>query len=85
MLTSSLLSPFFQERDAFVARVVKEKHPLETSDKRSLSADEMSEFYKAFLDKKLSEHATYNKQWQARNFKLVALSLAVAVEKAFKW
>ena len=68
-----------------MARVVREKHPLETSDNRSLSADDMSEFYKGFLDLKLAEHAAYNKEWQARNFKLVALSLAVAVEKAFKW
>ena len=68
-----------------MARVVKEKHPLETSDKRSLSAEEMSEFYKSFLDKKLAEHAVYNWQWQTRNFKLVALSIAVAVEKAFRW
>ena len=68
-----------------MARVVREKHPLETSDKRNLSAEEMSEFYKSFLDMKLAEHAAYNREWQARNFKLVALSLAVAVEKALKW
>jgi len=75
---------FKQEKEAFVERYSKEKYPLETN-KKNLSADEMSEFYKSFLDRKLADHSTYNLQWQIRNFKIVCLSIAVSLEKLFKW
>ena len=75
---------FLQEKEAFVERYKKEKYPLETN-KKNLSADEMSEFYKSFLDRKLADHSTYNLQWQIRNFKIVCLSIAVSLEKLLKW
>ena len=75
---------FLQEKEAFVERYSKEKYPLETN-KKNLSADEMSEFYKSFLDRKLADHSTYNLQWQIRNFKIVCLSIAVSLEKLLKW
>ena len=63
-------------------RVLKENYPKDVT-KKNLTAEEMSEFYKGFLDRKLSSHANYNLQWQIRNIKLVLLSLAVSMEKIF--
>ncbi|XP_023012321.1 cytochrome c oxidase assembly factor 8 [Leptinotarsa decemlineata] len=50
--------------------------------KRQLTADEMSEFYKKFLDENLSSHMKYNREWYKRNFTLLILSLLVNLEKS---
>ena len=41
----------------------------------------MSAFYKDFLDRKWAEHLRFNIEWQKRNFKLLGLSVRVALEK----
>jgi len=79
---------FNEEREAYVQRVLRDKHggggsALDKA-KTNLTAEEMSEFYKDFLDRKLSSHKAYNLEWQARNFKLVCLSVAVAIENLFR-
>jgi hypothetical protein len=44
----------------------------------------MSEFYKQFLNDKWMSHLRYNYEWQKRNFKIAALSIAVAAQKIIK-
>ena len=58
---------------------MKEHHSSEPK-KTSLSAEEMSSFYKDFLDRKWSEHLDYNVQWQRRNFRILGLAVRVAIE-----
>lgn len=53
-----------------------EKH---TKDKK-LNADEMSDFYKDFLDKNWKTHVKYNVEWYKKNFRILFLSLAVHIQ-----
>ncbi|RZB77456.1 dolichyl-diphosphooligosaccharide--protein glycosyltransferase subunit 1-like, partial [Asbolus verrucosus] len=54
-----------------------EKKQVLGEEKRQLTADEMSEFYKNFLDKHWETHLRYNFEWYTRNFALLFL--------AFRW
>ncbi|KAJ1527509.1 hypothetical protein ONE63_007481 [Megalurothrips usitatus] len=51
------------------------------SDKKSLNAEEMSEFYKAFLDKNWKTHVSYNFEWYRKNFSLLILAFRVQLSK----
>jgi len=73
----------FQGREAFVKKVLKERYPTE-GDKTTLSADEMSEFYRDFLNSKWSQHLNFNIEWQKRNARVLLLSAVVCAEKLFK-
>ena len=53
-------------------------------DKTSLTAEEMSGFYKEFLDGKWRDHIEYNKEWQRRNFSILFLSAMAKVEGIFR-
>ena len=44
----------------------------------------MSVFYKAFLDDNRASHVAYNVEWQKRNARILALSVAVWIESKFK-
>lgn len=44
-----------------------------------LSAEEMSVFYKAFLDKNWKTHLRYNFEWYKKNAELVLLHLRVKI------
>ena len=48
-----------------MAKTIKEKYPNDP--KKNLTADEMSIFYKEFLDQKWKTHLEYNKEWQKSN------------------
>jgi apoptogenic protein 1 len=61
---------FFTEKDEFIA---KHKQPGEDS----VSADKMSEFYKAFLDKNWKMHVYFNISWYIKNFTLMFTALQV--------
>jgi apoptogenic protein 1 len=74
---------FFQSREKFVDKLLKERYPHEVN-KKTISTEEMSEFYKNFLDSQWSAHLSYNIEWQKRNFRIVALSFAVAVENLLR-
>ena len=67
-------------KEEYVKKVLKERYPNDVS-KTSLNAEEMSEFYKDFLDQKWSSHIKYNLEWQKRNFTLIFLSILVGAEK----
>lgn len=67
---------FFEEKDEFV---LIHKQP----DQSTISADKMSEFYKAFLDKNWKMHALFNVSWYLKNFDLLVLALQVNAESAY--
>lgn len=54
-------------------------------DKQNLTADEMSVFYKAFLDKNWKLHLNYNKEWYKKNFTLLRLAIRVKLNKLFRF
>lgn len=55
-----------------------------TSETDTLSADKMSEFYKAFLDKNWRMHMLYNVSWYMKNLDLLLLAAQVNIVSAFK-
>ncbi|KYB25412.1 COA8 family protein CG14806, mitochondrial [Tribolium castaneum] len=48
---------------------------------RQLTAEEMSDFYKSFLDQNWETHLNYNLEWYRRNFVLLFLAFRVSLEK----
>ena len=75
--------PFLQEREEFTKKIITERYPNDHT-KTTLTADEMSEFYKSFLDRKWSTHLHYNIEWQKRNFTILILSILVGIENVAK-
>uniref|UniRef100_A0A2A4JI94 Apoptogenic protein 1, mitochondrial n=1 Tax=Heliothis virescens TaxID=7102 RepID=A0A2A4JI94_HELVI len=71
-------SRFYQEREEYV----KNNMP---ADKQNLTADEMSVFYKAFLDKNWKLHLKYNSEWYKKNYALLGLAIKVKVMKLFRF
>ena len=70
---------FTQGRAEYVKKVLQEKYPHEKG-KTTINANEMSVFYKKFLDDHWNSHLDYNKQWQRRNFHILFLALRVKLE-----
>lgn len=52
-----------------------------TPEKPHLNADEMSEFYRDFLNKYWKNHVNYNFEWYNKNFTLLFLAIRVNIEK----
>ncbi|KAH1000124.1 hypothetical protein HUJ04_000052 [Dendroctonus ponderosae] len=52
--------------------------------KPQLNADEMSEFYREFLNANWQNHVKYNFEWYRRNFALLGLALRVSLEGRFR-
>ena len=74
---------FTQGRAEYVKKVLQEKYPHEKG-KTTINANEMSVFYKKFLDDHWTSHLDYNKQWQRRNFHILFLALKVKLETMFR-
>ncbi|KAF4517427.1 hypothetical protein B566_EDAN005036 [Ephemera danica] len=72
---------FFKEREKFIKEFQSKKA---TKDTEALTADEISVFYKRFLDDNWIVHAKYNKEWYVKNVGLMLLSLRVKVFKLFR-
>ncbi|XP_063821454.1 COA8 family protein CG14806, mitochondrial [Ostrinia nubilalis] len=68
---------FFQEREEYLKNNLPEG-------KQNLTADEMSVFYKAFLDKNWKAHLSYNKEWYKKNITLLGLALQIKIRKLFR-
>ncbi|XP_057654499.1 COA8 family protein CG14806, mitochondrial isoform X2 [Diorhabda carinulata] len=67
-------------------KFVKEKQDfiddLINKDKdKQITADEMSGFYKKFLNDNWKTHVRYNKEWYIRNLTILMYSLGVTLEK----
>ncbi|BES95580.1 Uncharacterised conserved protein (DUF2315) [Nesidiocoris tenuis] len=63
---------------------VKERKEFEQSKQHQITSDEMSVFYKAFLDKYWLIHLKYAKQWYKHNFDLLGLAAQVQLTKMLK-
>ncbi|XP_011187060.1 COA8 family protein CG14806, mitochondrial [Zeugodacus cucurbitae] len=68
---------FYQEREEFI-----KTHGA--GNNGEVSADKMSEFYKAFLDKNRKNHFRYNFSWYSKNFEMLKLAFRVSLERALK-
>lgn len=66
-----------QEKEAFTKA---HKKP----DEDTVSADQMSEFYKTFLDTNWRSHFNYNREWYLRNARILLLSYRTKLELP-KW
>ncbi|XP_044271601.1 COA8 family protein CG14806, mitochondrial [Tribolium madens] len=66
---------FIKKRQEFV------KLGQSTGETRQLTAEEMSGFYKSFLDQNWETHLNYNLEWYKRNFALLFLAFRVSLEK----
>ncbi|CAG9817362.1 unnamed protein product [Phaedon cochleariae] len=67
---------FIKQRQEFI-----NSHQVEGQEKRQLSADEMSEFYKRFLDENWLTHIRYNNEWYKKNLTMLFLALKVSLER----
>lgn len=76
-------SDFNKGREEFIKKILKENYGSDPQ-KTSISAAEMSIFYKSFLDSKWKSHIDYNLAWQKRNFKILALAFKVKCEDFIK-
>lgn len=74
-----LYGTFLKERQEYIKKNLKPG-----DDRKTLTADEMSEFYKAFLDKNWKMHVSYNFEWYKRNFNLLYLACRVNLESLWK-
>ncbi|KAF5269708.1 hypothetical protein FQA39_LY08631 [Lamprigera yunnana] len=70
---------FTKNRESFIKLNVDRD-----SNKQTLTADEMSEFYKKFLDDSWKTHVEYNLKWYKRNFLMLYLAFRVSLEKMYK-
>lgn len=64
----------FQERKQF-------QELLKVQGKKKLTADDMSVFYKQFLDKNWQSHFNYNLAWYKRNIKILFYGIAAKISK----
>ena len=69
-------------REEFIKDILKTKYPNE-QDKTTLSADEMSIFYRDFMNKHWKSHLDYNKEWQRRNWTIIWFMFKVKLQSVF--
>ncbi|MPC18496.1 Apoptogenic protein 1, mitochondrial [Portunus trituberculatus] len=55
-----------EKRQEFIQNNIRQKYG-DSKGKQTLTSDEMSKFYKSFLDEHLDMHREYNKEWYKRN------------------
>ncbi|KAJ2952476.1 hypothetical protein O0L34_g6787 [Tuta absoluta] len=70
-------SRFFQEREEYLKKNLPE-------DRQNLTADEMSVFYKAFLDRNWKTHINYNIEWYKKNVTLLGLAIQVKFRRLIR-
>ncbi|KAF5304435.1 hypothetical protein FQR65_LT07965 [Abscondita terminalis] len=69
---------FVTERESYIKSQTND-------DKKTLTSEEMSEFYKKFLDNNWKEHVTYNFEWYRRNFLILYYGIRVNLESVLKF
>ena len=72
---------FLQKRSEHVQKILKLNYAKEGLQKSTISAGEMSEFYRSFLDSKWKDHIDYNLEWQRRNFTILFLAFKLKIQK----
>ena len=75
---------FKEGREKFIKHILETKYP-DQMDKTTLSADEMSIFYKDFMNKQWANHLQYNIDWQKRNWTIILLMARVRLQNIFKF
>ncbi|XP_077395749.1 cytochrome c oxidase assembly factor 8 [Festucalex cinctus] len=78
---------FGKEKDAFIVSQLKAKGLTERDQqgrRHTLASEEMSIFYKDFLDKNRRRHVDYNKEWYRRNLSITFLMARVALLNLWK-
>ena len=75
---------FTKSRQEFVKKLLKEKYPNDKN-KSTVSANEMSVFYKSFLNLRWKSHLNYFLEWQKRNFTILVLGVRVKLQNIFKF
>ncbi|XP_018573173.1 apoptogenic protein 1, mitochondrial [Anoplophora glabripennis] len=65
---------FIKERQKYIDLRLKK------GSENQLTAEEMSEFYKKFLDENWQTHVKYNFEWYKKNFTLLLFALQVTIE-----
>ncbi|XP_066995588.1 COA8 family protein CG14806, mitochondrial [Anabrus simplex] len=73
---------FYKKRRAFISASKEASNPTDVN--TQMTADEMSIFYKKFLDEKWKTHVLYNFEWYRRNIMLLVLAFRVAVYKGLR-
>lgn len=68
---------FFKQKKNFSLKTSEKD--MESKSENDIS-DEMSVFYKDFLDRNYELHMNYNRQWYKRNFGLLVLSLQASMK-----
>ncbi|KAK7490173.1 hypothetical protein BaRGS_00018518 [Batillaria attramentaria] len=71
-------SKFFKEKEEFVNNL------KEIKGVKTVSPEELSQFYRSFLNENRKAHLQYNKEWYKRNISLLWPALQVAVIQAFR-
>lgn len=76
---------FFREKELFVkTKLAEKKVESDITDKdvpSKLTPEEMSMFYRQFLNENFRKNVKYNGEWYKRNFSLFALLLRVFLER----
>ncbi|XP_066585257.1 COA8 family protein CG14806, mitochondrial [Prorops nasuta] len=70
-----------KHNSTFILERKKFQENLKAKGKESITADDMSVFYKKFLDKNWRTHFNYNVGWYKRNFNLLLLEIRVRLAK----
>ncbi|KAG7168237.1 cytochrome c oxidase assembly factor 8-like [Homarus americanus] len=68
---------FKRMKEEFIQVRLKEKYGDNIKERKTLSADDMSEFYKRFLDDNKDLHKQYNREWYKKNANNVLLAARV--------
>ncbi|XP_030070104.1 cytochrome c oxidase assembly factor 8 [Microcaecilia unicolor] len=78
---------FHKEKEEFILSRLKAsglKERDENGRKRTLTAEQMADFYKDFLCKNFDKHACYNRDWYKRNFSITYLMGLVAIKRIWR-
>ncbi|XP_046450133.1 COA8 family protein Y39B6A.34, mitochondrial-like [Daphnia pulex] len=62
---------FTQAKEEFVTSVLERRGKDATTTGQPLTADDLSEFYRAFLDQNREKHLKYNVEWHMKNMGLL--------------
>ncbi|XP_064622773.1 COA8 family protein Y39B6A.34, mitochondrial-like [Lineus longissimus] len=76
---------FFEEKEAFVKAKTDLLGQYDEDDApRKLTPEEMSEFYRKFLNENAKKHGNYNREWYKKNFLLLWPAFKVFVSRTIK-
>ncbi|XP_062903925.1 cytochrome c oxidase assembly factor 8 [Mobula hypostoma] len=78
---------FNKEKEEFIHSCLRAKGlglRDEEGRKNTLTAEEMAEFYKEFLNRNYEKHVNYNKEWYRRNFTITWLMGRAVLQNAWR-